>query len=37
MNEESPQTMVAADLEIHDPLNDGKVMTKNCYKFGEIK
>lgn len=27
----------AADLQILDPLNDGKIMTKNCYKFTEIK
>ena len=26
-----------ADLEVCDPLNDGNVMTKNCYKFEEIK
>lgn len=27
----------SANLQVHDPLNDGKVMTRNCYRFGEIK
>lgn len=27
----------SADLEIKDPLNNGKIMTKNCYRFSEIK
>lgn len=26
-----------ADLEIKDPLNEGKLMTKNCYEFSKIK
>ena len=26
-----------ADLEVCDPLNEGNVMTKNCYRFREIK
>lgn len=27
----------SADLEVRDPLNYGKIMTKNCYRFKEIK
>jgi hypothetical protein len=26
-----------ADLEVKDPLNNGKVMTRNCYAFVSIK
>ena len=26
-----------AELQVRDPLNDGKVMTRNCYKFYLIK
>lgn len=26
-----------ADLEIHDPMNHGKIMTQSCYSFPEIK
>lgn len=26
-----------ADLEIKDPLNNGKIMTRNCYSFPKIR
>jgi hypothetical protein len=26
-----------AELEVCDPLDNGAIMTKNCYKFSEIK
>jgi hypothetical protein len=26
-----------ANLQIKDPLNEGKVMTKNCYEFDKVK
>jgi hypothetical protein len=31
------QVHCQADLEIKDPLNNGKNMTKNCYSFPKIK
>ncbi len=32
-----PIKKTKADLEICDPMNNSKIMTKNCYLWGDIK
>lgn len=36
-SEEGEGSKASSELEIRDPLNDGKVMTRNCYKFDQIR